>query len=342
MNSKLIKNGYNWALIGVIIQVILSFVVIFTLQFIIGAYIGATSGITDGDALTEKITSLLRDKGIIFNAIAYIIANSCAVFIAMAIARRKGAYKNWFSKSKINAGFTALLCVGTIGLSLIGGMIINFYHIFFDNSGVTESISTSLFSDDKIVLVVTILYVCIIGPFLEEFLFRGFVLHETASVSPLLGMVVSSVLFGLFHGNFEQAINATLLGMLLSYVTLKSNSIWPAVFMHITNNSFSCFMSWVSEKLPEDTANTVSGVLVLLIVAVSIVTAVLIVKKLGKINRNEDILDRKNFITDEKIAAIKEKEGKTSLGAKLFFASPVTYIVFLIMFGFCLFTTMAT
>ena len=45
----------------------------------IGAYIGATSGITDSDALTEKITSLLRDKGMIFNAIAYIIANSCAV-----------------------------------------------------------------------------------------------------------------------------------------------------------------------------------------------------------------------------------------------------------------------
>lgn len=339
MNSKLIKNGYNWGMMATVIQMVLSFVVMFAASVIVSIIVSATSGITDANVLSEKITTIQNEYAMAFNAVAYIVANSCAVFICMGAARRKGRMGNWFGHSKINAGLGGLLCASTIALSLVGSMLINLYHTVFKNSGVNESISSGLFTDNKFLLVVTILYVCIIGPFLEEFLFRGFILHETASVSPVLGVVMSSVMFGLFHGNFEQAINACLLGLLLGYVTLKANSIWPAVFMHIANNSISCIFSLMSEKLPEEQANVISGVIIILVIILGIAGFIMTFKKYRWFDRNEDILDSKNFITDEKIEAIKEKEGKKSLGAALMFSSPVPYIAILIMFVFCVIIT---
>lgn len=342
MNSKLIKNGYNWGMIAVVIQVILSFAVAMVASMVLGVIVSATTGITDQNELQIKLIEAQQSYGMVVNAVSYIIANSCAVFIAMAAARRKGAIKNWFGHSKIGVGLGSLLCTSIVALSMIGSMIINLYHTVFKSSGVTESIATSLFSDNKFIFVVTILYVCIVGPFLEEFLFRGFVLHETYSVSPMLGIVISAVLFGLFHGNFEQAINATLLGLLLGYVTLKANSIWPAVCMHIANNSFSCIATLVSEKCPENQASVITGAMAIFCIVFGIVGFVKLFKKCGRLNRNEDILDSKSFITDEKIAAIMTKENKKSLGASLMFSSPIPYIVFAIMFGFCLILTMTT
>ena len=76
----------------------------------------------------------------------------------------------------------------------------------------------------------------ILAPIAEELLYRGIVLKETAKVSRRFAIVFSAVMFGLMHGNPYQLVMATLLGLVLGYVTIESDSLIPAIVCHMAVN----------------------------------------------------------------------------------------------------------
>ncbi|MDE5995761.1 MAG: CPBP family intramembrane metalloprotease, partial [Eubacterium sp.] len=55
--------------------------------------------------------------------------------------------------------------------------------------------------------------------------------------------VAVSIVFGLMNGNLIQFVFATLVGLILGYVTVKTDSIVPAVLIHLLNNSMSVVTS---------------------------------------------------------------------------------------------------
>ena len=79
------------------------------------------------------------------------------------------------------------------------------------------------------------LYASIIGPIAEEFLFRGALLRELEKHGKLFAIIVSSVLFGVFHSNILQGLFATIVGLILGYVTIEYSIKW-AIILHIINN----------------------------------------------------------------------------------------------------------
>ncbi len=80
----------------------------------------------------------------------------------------------------------------------------------------------------------------ITGPILEEVLFRGVILDGFLNrYKPGKAIFWSALLFGLFHMNPWQFIPAFLIGLLLGYIYLKTRSLFPVIFIHIINNSFS-------------------------------------------------------------------------------------------------------
>ena len=79
------------------------------------------------------------------------------------------------------------------------------------------------------------LYVGILAPISEELLFRGVLLRSLASHSKKLAILVSAILFGLFHGNLIQTPYAIVVGLVLGYVALEYHVIW-AIAIHIFNN----------------------------------------------------------------------------------------------------------
>lgn len=81
------------------------------------------------------------------------------------------------------------------------------------------------------------LYVCLLGPFLEEVLFRGLTLGTLRkSMGPVPSVLVSAVLFALVHGNLYQMVFTLPLGILLGYFALRFDSIWPSFAMHVAFN----------------------------------------------------------------------------------------------------------
>jgi len=84
----------------------------------------------------------------------------------------------------------------------------------------------------------------------EEVAFRGFILsglqegRRTRSA-----IVLSALLFGFLHvflSLFQQLFNATLLGVFLGLLAIRSRSLWPGVLFHALNNGFAVGMAaWV-------------------------------------------------------------------------------------------------
>lgn len=93
-------------------------------------------------------------------------------------------------------------------------------------------------------IVIAFITVGIIAPIAEEFLFRGVVFNTLQKrFSPAWTIVIQGVLFGVFHLNLVQGSYATILGIVYGYVTYKTKSLWPAIIMHIVNNSMPFIMT---------------------------------------------------------------------------------------------------
>ena len=65
--------------------------------------------------------------------------------------------------------------------------------------------------------------------------------------SEVAAIIVSTVLFGLYHGNLMQAIYVLPIGLLLGYTACKCKSVLPCILIHMINN----FMPYVVGVLPE-------------------------------------------------------------------------------------------
>ncbi len=79
-----------------------------------------------------------------------------------------------------------------------------------------------------------------LAPFTEEVLFRGFIFHTlTRYMKPWLAIAISSAIFAAFHLKAGVFFPLMFLGAVLTTLTWRTQSIWPAIVFHIINNSLA-------------------------------------------------------------------------------------------------------
>ncbi len=87
-------------------------------------------------------------------------------------------------------------------------------------------------------LPATLLLMALSPAICEEALFRGPILRGLRTrTGPAAAVVITGVLFGLFHLDVYRIIPATILGTLLGFIALESGSILPAMLAHSCNNA---------------------------------------------------------------------------------------------------------
>lgn len=93
-----------------------------------------------------------------------------------------------------------------------------------------------------------ILSIAVFGPILEELLFRGAITRALlAKYNPRKAIIISALVFGIFHLNPVQIVSASLIGLLLGWIYYKTASLIPCILIHVANNSLSV---WISAKYP--------------------------------------------------------------------------------------------
>ena len=80
----------------------------------------------------------------------------------------------------------------------------------------------------------------------EELAFRGFMLSGLQTESkPWSSIFITAAFFGLAHGMLQQSLNAFLVGILIGYLVVRTNSLWIGVVYHFVHNGFTVVLSEV-------------------------------------------------------------------------------------------------
>lgn len=87
-------------------------------------------------------------------------------------------------------------------------------------------------SGGMVSLVLATLFLSVLTPLGEEFLFRGVVTSALLRYGPFVGVVGGALIFALFHGINPVFPAALVTGLVAGEIFRRSGSIWPAVVVH--------------------------------------------------------------------------------------------------------------
>ncbi|MBM4465802.1 MAG: CPBP family intramembrane metalloprotease [Chloroflexi bacterium] len=86
----------------------------------------------------------------------------------------------------------------------------------------------------------------IVAPVVEEVFFRGFVFAGLRQrYDWKKAALISSALFAVIHVTPTAMIPIFILGLIFAYLYHRSNSIWPAVLMHVSTNALALGLAYL-------------------------------------------------------------------------------------------------
>ncbi len=81
-------------------------------------------------------------------------------------------------------------------------------------------------------------FVVIAAPVMEELFFRKLLITRMERYGEGPAIIVSGLVFGLFHGNFGQVFYAVALGLVLGYIYIRTRKIFVTIGLHMMINLF--------------------------------------------------------------------------------------------------------
>lgn len=126
-----------------------------------------------------------------------------------------------------------------------------------------------------------ILCIAVLGPVLEELLFRGAVTKVLLKkYSPGKAILISGLIFGIFHLNPAQMVGACFSGFLFAWIYYKTKSVIPGILIHILNNSLSVWLG-LNFKEADTMAELLGEPVYMICLAVSVLLFLLSLKMLN-------------------------------------------------------------
>ena len=185
----------------------------------------------------------------LFNVITQIVilfALSVFLFNALTKNKLRDTFK-FFGYKKISAK-AVLISIG-IGVIVyfLNVFVATFFNVllaFFGYSSTSSSITPS--SYPFWLFLVNVLVSAVMPGICEETAHRGLLLKGLSGHGQRFALIMSSLLFGLMHMNIDQFFYATLIGILVGYLALICDSIYPAMIIHFMNNFLSTFAGYSS------------------------------------------------------------------------------------------------
>ncbi|MCR5305042.1 MAG: CPBP family intramembrane metalloprotease [Oscillospiraceae bacterium] len=204
--------------------------------------------------------------------VAFLCGNLIAFFTGCTLTRIKKA--DLFRTRGLS--FLRVLCYigAALWIQLTTSYLCDWLTGFLRRAGISVVQTEIHLGAPGMKLAVMALYTVLVAPVTEELLMRGFALKNLSRVSQRGGILLTAFLFGIMHRDPAQFLFAFPLGILLGYITVRHDSLLPAILVHMAVNASSLLQLCGKEYLPADTFRVVLMSASLSVLALGTVAAV--------------------------------------------------------------------
>lgn len=203
-----------------------------------------------------------------------------------------------------------------MGICMAANIITSYIIIFMSFFGMELSAPELARPQGVFGFLLSVAEVAVTAAFVEEISLRGCVMQNLRKYGDSFAVVMSALAFGIMHMNLVQAPFAIIVGLGLGYITVKTDSLWPAIIIHALNNLLSTVVSYMYDMGGnETTINLIYSLMVYVFIGVGIVCFVMFVRRASYIS--PAVRPQTNLTAGEKTGA--------------FFSSPTLIISIIIM-----------
>lgn len=151
-----------------------------------------------------------------------------------------------------NGGSYLLLLFMGAAMAQLGNLFMVFVQLFLESNTYQDTFSRILQGKSMLEMIY---WMGIVAPVAEEAVFRWLIyLRLRDSLGMGVSIVVSALLFGIYHGNITQFIYASLLGCLFAYFMEMTGRLYAPVLLHIGANIWSLIYSGLALWLLQTSA----------------------------------------------------------------------------------------
>jgi len=199
----------------------------------------------------DSISALLGVSSNFLAVVYEYLAASLIFIIVFAICKRHHLSLRDFGFRPISAikliGYVAVsFTITFVAWIIIAPVVVYFFPL------VNLEQSQEIFAPGMTIVtqILLIIYAIIIGPLLEEVVFRGIIFPASANRwNLLIGALVSTIIWSLLHFQLNVIIFTLIFGLILSVVYHKSQSLWPCLITHILKNAIAVFFIYAAGLL---------------------------------------------------------------------------------------------
>lgn len=201
-----------------------------------------------GESSSEVLDGFTKQNWYIY--LSYFLNQAAFILVAF------GVFKFYKLKPKqsiplnkisfINSAACIVMSFGVLyGLNYVNVFFLKFLQLF----GYSQ-ISTSIPAmNGPFDLILSILIIAVLPAICEETLFRGVILSGLRKCGDVTAVVLSGLLFSIFHQNPLQTPYQFLYGMILAFVVIRTSSVLPAIIMHFLNNATILTLNYINPNM---------------------------------------------------------------------------------------------
>jgi len=201
-----------------------------------------------------NLFSFLGDwEDVILNLLVQVGFMFCiSVFLFKGLSKK--TYKQTFKDFRFNkVNYKSILICVAIGiivfiLNIAISSFFNFIITALGYGGLGTGSSSGSTSYPFSAFLLTLFTTAVLPGICEEVAHRGLLLNGYKELGVKKAIILSGLLFGLMHLNIQQFFYATIVGILLGFLTIMTNSIFPAMIVHFMNNGINTYLEYAHEN----------------------------------------------------------------------------------------------
>ena len=172
------------------------------------------------------------------------------------------------------------ICIAVVFM-MIGNIVGNVITSFIGNMMTNEVINPIEHLIENTNIYINLLIISILAPIFEEIFFRKLLIDRTIRYGAKLSILLSALMFALFHGNLSQFFYAFLLGGLFAYIYIETGKIIYPIVIHGCVNFYGSVASIIFNSATTNIAKTagmanIADITIIAIYLIALITALLI------------------------------------------------------------------